>query len=195
MNARKRVTLTLVILALALFATSSLSYAAWWSKKGKGDRAYVEMPQADKDASRAMATKDDASVGGKKKSGAAPADSKSSAESAAKVAPRPPTPKVNPPAPQPVVPPKTELEKRQDELAEAQKEFDRKKYSKSLEKSSKLISELRKRGLDTKGTDGKGKDAQQFSELMDQALALAEKSGGLVDKPSIPSSKVLYFVF
>ncbi len=87
---------------------------------------------------------------------------------------------------------KKELTKRQEELQSAQKDYDRKKYKKSLEKSCQLISEIREFGY------LKGEDADQFRALMNKALDLAQRSGERCEKPTVPagsSGKSLYFVF
>ena len=98
----------------------------------------------------------------------------------------------------PLFAPKTELEKTQDRLEDAQKLHEKKKYKKSLEAACELIASIREHGYDKVGSDGKGKDADAFKAVLEEAFRLAEKSGGRVDEPYVPSGttgKTLYFVF
>ena len=178
-KSRRRVACTLAIVTAILVALPSSSQAFKWGKNG--DRARVERPNS---------AKDDVPIAEPKNR---PAPSVPRPATPPAPAPVPtPAPPPTPTPPPPPTPKKTELEKRQEELQSAQKDYDRKKYKKSLEKSCQLISEIRERGY------LKGSDAEQFRALMNEAVELAQKSGERFDEPTVPagvSGKTLYFVF
>ena len=191
-NTRRVVAATLVVLVASAVAAPTPSHAFKWGKGG--ERARVERPQSAEDAvpetqkqpsSRSRARENPSS----KTKPDLPEQSPPPSTPPEKK-PEPTPPPVEPE--KPPVPKKTELEKRQEELQDAQKDYDRKKFKKSLEKSSKLIAEIRERDY------LKGKDANRYQELVNDALALAQKSGERIDEPIVPSGttgKALYFVF
>ncbi len=201
-NLRRVVAATLILVAIVvaiLVATPKPSHAFRWGKGGKGgERARVERPQATEDAVPvAEPPKQPSSRSVRRRENPS---SKAKPDLHETSVPPPTTPPEKKPEPTPppqetkkhLFPKKTELEKRQDELQDAQKDYDRKKYKKSLEKSSKLIAEIRERDY------LKGKDADQFKKLLNEATELAQKSGERVDEPIVPSGitgKTLYFVF
>lgn len=182
-NLRRVVAATAVVFVAMLVAAPSSSQAFKWGKNG--DRARVERPNS---------AKDDVPIAEPQKRPAASAPKSAVPPVPVPVPVSPPsaTPPPPPPPPKPPVPKKTELEKRQEELQSARKDYDRKKYKKALEKSSQLISEIRERDY------LKGPDADQFRALMNEAIDLAQKSGERFDEPTVPSGisgKTLYFVF
>ena len=197
-NLRRVVAATLIVLVAIVVAAPTPSHAFRWGKGGKGgERARVERPQSAEDAVPvAEPQKQPSSRSARRRENpSSKAKPDLPEQSAAPATPPEKKPEPTPPPEEPKKPPvpkKTELEKRQEELQDAQKDYDRKKYKKSLEKSSKLIAEIRERDY------LKGKDADRYKELLNDALALAQKSGERIDEPIIPSGttgKALYFVF
>ena len=192
-NTRRVVAATLIVLVAIVVAAPTPSHAFKWGKGG--ERARVERPQSAEDA--VPETQKQPSSRNRARENPS---SKTKPDLPEQSPPPPSTPPEKKPeqTPPPVetekppVPKKTELEKRQEELQDAQKDYDRKKFKKSLEKSSKLIAEIRERDY------LKGKDADRYQELVNDALALAQKSGERIDEPIVPSGttgKALYFVF
>lgn len=209
MNPGRRVALAMATLGVVFFVAPTPTHAIKW---GKGERARVVLPKAAEDDPSAPAFRDSSVPEIDKTPGKNSANIERNRKKQASAPKQPePTPDVAPPtstkeeAPKeekkekkPLLPKKTELQKKQDELDDARKDFDRKKYKKALEKSCQIVSDVREHGYDKVGSDGKGKDARLYKELLDQALSLAEKSGGRVDEPSVPAGatgKILYFMF
>lgn len=194
----RRAVAAFAVVAIAFSATTPPSASGWGRKKG--ERARVELP------SSAEMNPDSTPLKGSVVAGVEelpPVDAKGTRRKASAprdpgAVPSTPPPPAVPEPPKPPTPKKTELEKRREQLRDAQKDYDRKKFKKSLEKATELISELSERGYAKNGSDGKGKDARQFQELLQDATELARKSSERYDEPTIPSGltgKALYFVF
>ena len=223
MKPRRSAALALAVLCAVVLAAPVPARAINW---GKGQRARVVLPQAAENDPNVTAFRDSVVAGvdknpgknandanrDRRKPSADPLSDNPDAGSGAPSSPPPPPP---PPVVEPQETPKeqekqekkekwsffskkTDLQKKQDELESAKKDFDRKKFKKALEKSCQIVSDIREHGYDKVGSDGKGKDAELYKELLNQALSLAQKSGGRVDEPIVAAGvtgKTLYFVF
>ncbi len=102
------------------------------------------------------------------------------------------------PAPDaPVVPPpkpKTQLERMSEDVQNAKNAVAQNKPLDAFKRACNTLNKVKKKELDRLGDDGAGKNAEEYRQLTNEALKIAEESANeLDDRPADPQKTLTFF--